>query len=129
MTVLDTEKQPPLYFHATLSLQHDTAVEVSTTPLLFNSARKFVERVRYLINNIRKVLLIYDRYRSHMSFQAIKILSDGNVEAYALLSHTSGITQPLDVSAFAPFKHHVNEELRINASSTVSGFHPEISFF
>ncbi len=56
-------------------------------------------------------LLIYDGYRSHMSFQALKILLDGNVEAYALPSHTSGITQPLDVSVFAPFKHHINKEL------------------
>ncbi len=52
-----------------------------------------------------------------MSFQALKMLSDGNVEAYALPSHTSGITQPLDVSVFAQFKHHINEELYKNASS------------
>ncbi len=64
-----------------------------------------------------------------MSFQALKMLSDGNVEAYALPSHTSGITQPLDVSVFAQFKHHINEELYNNASSTDSRFHPEISFF
>ncbi len=50
-------------------------------------------------------------------------------EAYALPSHTSGITQPLTiVSVFAPFKHHINEELYKNASSTDSTFHPEISF-
>ncbi len=33
------------------------------------------------------------------------------------------------MSVFAPFKHHINEDLYKNASSTDSTFHPGISFF
>ena len=53
-------------------------------------AELFVEEVKDLTCNGRKVLLVYDRYRSHMSFKALDILRRGNVVVYAPPAHTSG---------------------------------------
>ena len=56
----------------------------------------------------RKVFLMYDGYRSHMGIRVLEILKAGGIIAYALPTHTSGKTQPLDVGAFGPFKQHLN---------------------
>lgn len=60
----------------------------------------FIERLRYLITININVLIIYDGYRRHISYTCLQILSYGNIEAYILISHTSGITKPLDVYVF-----------------------------
>lgn len=64
--------------------------------------RQFVEDIRDLTANNRKVLLIYDAYRSQMHFQALKVLDEGGVIAFSLPAHTSGTIQPLDVGVFGP---------------------------
>lgn len=74
-------------------------------------AEYFVRTVRHLTNGNRKVLLIYDACRAHMTLHALSILRKGNIEVYALPAHTSGFTQPLDISVFSPFKTAVNETL------------------
>ena len=60
----------------------------------------------------RKLLLLYDAYRSHMSFEALSMLDRGGIFTYAIPSHTSGATQPLDVGTFGRSKQRVNEVLR-----------------
>jgi hypothetical protein len=72
-------------------------------------ASDFVIEVSDLTKHGRKVLLTYDGYRSHLCFRALSILKDGGVIVYALPSHTSGKTQPLDVSIFSPFKAKLND--------------------
>jgi len=74
-------------------------------------AQAFVQEVKDLTTGGRKVLLIYDGYRSHMGLRVLETLDKGNVIAYALPSHTSGTTQPLDVSIFGPFKQHLSESV------------------
>lgn len=74
-------------------------------------ATRFVKEVADLTQNGRKVLLLYDGYRSHMGIEVLETLEKGGVIAYALPSHTSGSTQPLDVGLFGPFKHHLNKEI------------------
>ena len=71
----------------------------------------FVQEITDLTQNGRKVLLLYDGYRSHMSNEALKVLDDGNVLAFALPAHTSGTTQPLDVGIFNPFNANINRLL------------------
>ena len=61
----------------------------------------------------RKVLLILDGYRSHMSLAALETLDFNNVIVYALPAHTSGKTQPLDVTIFSPFKSVLNEAINL----------------
>lgn len=78
-------------------------------------ASKFVEHVRPLTCGGRKVLLTYDGYRAHMSLPVLTKFLDGGVIAYALPSHTSGKTQPLDLVAFSRFK----AALKAVVSSTV----------
>ena len=81
-------------------------------------ASLFVKKVRDLTLNDRKVLFLYDGYRSHISYEALKILDDGNVIAFALPAHTSGTTQPLDVGIFGPYKANINRHL-LETCSTV----------
>lgn len=80
-------------------------------------ARLFVESVRDLTAGGRKVLLIFDAYRSHMSLDVLQLFNDNGVVVYALPAHTSGKTQPLDVVAFAVFKNALNEALHTAASA------------
>eukprot|EP00171_Calliarthron_tuberculosum_P001809 IDg1809t1 len=93
--------------------------------------RPFANALALHFPDNRKVLLLYDGYRSHMSLKALQILQRGNVETYALPAHTSGTTQPLDVSIFSPFKHYINESLYKNMPSTIQQdeLSQEISIF
>lgn len=45
----------------------------------------------------RKVILLYDGYRSHMSLAVLELFRKKCFIAYALPAPTSGTTQPLDV--------------------------------
>lgn len=73
--------------------------------------KNFVQRISYLTANGRRVLHVYDGHRSHMILRCLKTLKEGSVEAYAIPAHTSGTTQPLDISVFGPFKKAINEFL------------------
>ena len=70
--------------------------------------------------NNRKVLLVLDGYRSHMTYQALRILRTRGVIVYALPAHTSRYTQPLDVSVFGPFKESLRASVGRLASPCVS---------
>lgn len=39
-------------------------------------------------------------YRLHMGFKVLNLLKSQGIIVYALLSHISGVTQPLDVGLF-----------------------------
>lgn len=80
-------------------------------------ARIFVSSVRDLTTNGRKVLLIYDAYRSHLSLQVLRLFRDNGVVVYALPAHSSGKTQPLDVVCFSVFKNALNKSLNAAAST------------
>ena len=69
----------------------------------------FVDYVSDLTANDRKLLLIYDGYRSHMSLSVLQLFAENNIVIYALPAHTSGKTQPLDVVAFSVFKRKLND--------------------
>ena len=60
----------------------------------------FIANVKDLTRGGRKVLLILDGYRSHMSLAALETLDFNNAIVYALPAHTSGKTQPLDATIF-----------------------------
>ena len=47
---------------------------------------------------------VYDGYRSHLSLNALKTLSDGKVLAYYLPAHKRCTTQLLDRGGLCPFK-------------------------
>lgn len=72
-------------------------------------AEGFVKEVSDLTKDGRKVLLIFDGYRSHMSVSVLEVLREGGVEVYILPAHTSGATQPLDVSLFSPLGATLND--------------------
>lgn len=91
-------------------------------------ARRFVEDVQPLTAGGRKVLFTYDGYRSHMSIEALEVLNDAGVIAYALPAHTSGTTQPLDVGVFGAWKSHYREDIRLLTASSNSRKLDEFDF-
>lgn len=68
----------------------------------------------------RKVLLILDAYRAHISPPVPQLLRRNNVYAYALPAHTFGKTQPLDLVPFASFKNELKKILQASLSSCVT---------
>ena len=50
-----------------------------------------------------------DGYRSHMRFNTLSFLHSANVIPYALPTHTSGVTQPRDVSVFEALKSKLRD--------------------
>ncbi|CDF36103.1 unnamed protein product [Chondrus crispus] len=74
-------------------------------------AKAFVQYCLPLRANARKVLLVYDGYRSHMGLKIFEIVREGNIIAYALPAHTSGTTQPLDLHVFRSSKENLNTKI------------------
>ncbi|CAB1096598.1 unnamed protein product [Ectocarpus sp. CCAP 1310/34] len=62
-----------------------------------------------------------DGHASHMSYEVIKLAMELNIILFQLPSHTSHITQPLDVVAFGTFKKEVTkvEELYTGAEQSI----------
>lgn len=56
-------------------------------------------------------VLVLDGHASHVSFDVIKLARTLNIVLFQLPSHTSHITQPLDVAAFGSFKQEMTKVL------------------
>ena len=52
-------------------------------------------------------VLVLDGHASHVNFDVIKLAKTLNIVLFQLPSHTSHITQPLDVAAFGSFKQQM----------------------
>ena len=74
-------------------------------------AYKFLDHVQDRTAHRRKVLLVYDGYRSHLSLDVLDILAKHSAIVYALPAYTSGKTQPCDTVLFGSFKHHLDAAL------------------
>ena len=83
-------------------------------------AYTFIDYTRDLRSGGRKILLVYDAYRSHISLEVLGVFKNHGIEIYAVPAHTSGKTQPLDVVVFSVFKNALND-----AVSNCSGFKNE----
>ena len=80
----------------------------------------FAEDCRDLTARGRKVLLILDGYREHMTYPVLHLFDASGIIVYALPAHTSGSTQPLYVSVFDPFKEHLRVSIE-ELSSPAAG--------
>ena len=72
----------------------------------------FLEDTAILRKNGTRMLLIYDGCKSHVNLSVINMLKQENVLAYALPSHKTHITQPLDRAIFSPLKAFFKKEVR-----------------
>ncbi len=72
---------------------------------LLEWARRFIENVKDLTADGRKLLLTYDGYRSHMTIPVLELFKSSNIIVYCLPAHTSGKLQPLDLVVFGSFKN------------------------
>ena len=70
---------------------------------VYNWAHRFVNETREPRLNGKKMLIVFDGYRSHMSLRVLELFEADRTIVYALPAHTSGNTQPLDVVLF----HHL----------------------
>lgn len=60
-------------------------------------AKMFVHHVRFKTEGRRKVRLVYNGFRCHITLRPWEILQNCNVVAYYFPAHTRGKMQPLDV--------------------------------
>jgi len=74
-------------------------------------AKAWVESIAYLQKDGRYTLLIYNAYRSYLSLAVLEFFAANNIVVYALPTHTSGKTQPLDVVIFGVFKSYLRDIL------------------
>lgn len=74
-------------------------------------AELFVEDVKDLTANARKVVLAYDGCRSHLGWKVLRVLEQWGIIAVALPANASGRTQPLDLSVFPTFKQKLNDTI------------------
>lgn len=56
--------------------------------------------------------LLYDAFRSHITFKVIKLFKDNKIAVVPLPSHTTKIVKPLEVSVFNDFKTSIRSALR-----------------
>ena len=74
-------------------------------------AKKITENMKYITANGTTLLLLYDGYRNHMCVQTLELFKKNIIVAVALPAHTSGVTQPLDLSVCGPWKTYYRELL------------------
>lgn len=93
----------------------------------------FAKEARDLAAGGRKMLLLYDGYRSHLGFDALHSLGSHGIIAHALPAHASGDAQPLAVALrkrkLSPFKSALNDCICSCASANqATAGHDELDF-
>ena len=76
----------------------------------FEWAQCFVQYVRPVTADSRRVLLTYDGYRSHKCFRSLELFHQNNVKVYAIPTHSSRKTQPLDVKVIWKIQAQVQQD-------------------
>lgn len=75
-------------------------------------ASHFAEKKMEKTRGWLKILLLYDRYRSHLGLKDLHILKKTNFVACCLHAHTSGVTQPLNVGIYTSLNVSISDEIR-----------------
>jgi len=58
-----------------------------------------------------KTMVIFDGFAIHLSLRVLHLLPDAGVIVYALPSHSSPLTHPLDVTVFGPMKKRAKQTM------------------
>ena len=69
----------------------------------------FIEWFKFFLKQIppvHPVLLLQDGHASHISIKLIKLAKENDIHFLCLPSHSTLISQPLDVGVFKSFKCH-----------------------
>ena len=67
--------------------------------------------MKHLTAGGRKLLLIYDSYRAHLSIAVLELFKSNNIVVLALPAHTSGKLQPCDLVVFGELKRVCQESV------------------
>lgn len=67
--------------------------------------------IEHSLKDEKKMILIYDGFRSHVQLQTLQFLGSKVVMCVALPSHNSHFLQPLVVSVFGFFKIKLRQEI------------------
>ena len=121
------EVMPPLIIFKGKRLQEDwlskdTGVPGATYAVTDSSMMQgpvffsFKKIYKYLVDNGRSDgkphVILLDGHASHLTLEVIRFAMDNNLVLFQLPSHSSHITQPLDVCAFGIFKRRSTEVLQ-----------------
>ncbi|XP_067648890.1 uncharacterized protein [Haliotis asinina] len=69
----------------------------------------------------KKILILYDGQKSHISLPPIDWAKDHNILLFILPAHTSRVLQPLDVGCVGPFEKISNEYHKFMRSNACTG--------
>ena len=87
----------------------------------------FYEWIKFFCQQVpdrsRKQMIFFDGHRSHVTEEVIQYAREQNIELFQFVSHTSHISQPLDVAVFHVFKSSYESALHM-FSLTHGGLQP-----
>lgn len=84
----------------------------------------FLPRIISRLNAFRKVVLILDKYRAHMSVKALELVQKPGVDVVALSAPTNELLQPWDVSVVGTVKGRSNVLIdRYVETAVTNGIH------
>lgn len=95
---------PPCYLH-----RRDPARMISE--IFDDWTIQFLAKTKDLIRGGNRLLLIYDGSRSHIRFNILILFQKSGVVLIGLLTYTSHVLQPFEVSVFSSFKSMLQREL------------------
>ena len=74
----------------------------------FNWSKLFVQSVSHILPGGKKLLLIHDPNRAHISIDVLKYFKVCSIILYAIPAHTSSCTRPCDLVLFSVFKSEMS---------------------
>lgn len=115
-TLVDGVTQTPAEFlpHDTLVCYHNPAGV--NGPIMETWTASYLDQTKEL-RATGKTMVIFNGYASHLSIRVLRMFRENNTIVYALPSHTSHVTQSLDVAVFGPMKAHARQRLSVFANS------------
>ena len=95
----------------------DGEIPLSTSPTGYSNDELALKWLQHFEQHSRKTqigvwrLLILDGYGSHLTYEFYGYAQKHRIELFALPTHSTHLTQPLDVSWFQPYKHYHSEAI------------------
>jgi len=87
--------------------------------IMLDWARSYLKETEEL-RRTGKTMVIFDGYASHLSLRVLNLFRDACVIVYALPSHSSHLTQPLDVTVFGPMKERAKKTVSTDINNPLN---------
>ncbi len=100
---------------------------LATTEFEYSNDEKTFDWLKHFDFHSRKAqveahrLLIMNNYESHLTYEFLQYVDFHNIVIFTLPSHSTHVTQPLNVGIFQPMKHYhskvIDETIRLGSTS------------